>query len=132
MKTRFLFIVAVVVFFGACEKSDDLVRFELGGEEKFRVQQDYFSEDEVLNFTITEINDSRCPSDVVCVWQGEALVNIEIKSPQPGTITLSTHDNLIDTLGSYSYELKNVSPYPVSTEAISLEDYVVRLKIVKL
>lgn len=132
MKTKILFVVSLIILLASCQKEDDLGFFDIGIEKKFQAHNEYLSNDQSLKFTITEINDSRCPSDIVCVWQGEAVVNIEVKSPQSGVIALSTYDNLKDTVGNYSFELIRVAPYPISTETIELEDYEVSLKIVKL
>ncbi len=85
-----------------------------------------------MNFLVTEINDSRCPSDVVCVWQGKADVKINVKSPVSGSLPLNSYDQLVDTIGNYSFELKEISPYPGSTKVIKPEDYTVTLKIVEL
>ena len=101
-------------------------------EENFKIGEVYISEYNILEFTVTEITDSRCPSDVVCVWQGEAIVKIEIDTPQKDVIILSTYDNVIDTSGIYSFELIDVTPYPISTQTINLEDYNVTLKIEEL
>ena len=89
-----------------------------------------------MKFSITEINDSRCASDVTCIWAGKADVTIEVESPVKGSLVLSTIENGIDhktdTLGNYSFQLIDVSPYPVSTQIIKLEEYDVTLKIQKL
>jgi hypothetical protein len=102
-------------------------------ENEFKINGVYHSSDNSLKFSITEINDSRCPSDVVCVWAGKADVKIKVESPFSGNLVLSTMNNgfykNIDTLGNYSFQLVDVSPYPISTEEIKLEDYSVTLKI---
>ena len=105
MKKLFLLLVFTGLIFVACDKEILPETFDFGLEEDFQMGEDYQSADHSLRFAITEINDSRCPSDVVCVWQGEAVVKIEVESPQSGSIELSTFDNLIDTLGYYSFEL---------------------------
>lgn len=114
-----------------CNQEIFPVTFLLGLEKDYQINKEYQSNDNELKFEITVINDSRCPGDVVCIWQGEAVVKIEVKTPQSGTIELSTYDNLTDTVGSYSFELINVSPYPVSTEIIDPKDYNVTLNIKK-
>lgn len=125
-----LCVLGLVVY--ACNKEFFTDIFVTGMEDEFKIGTDYQSNDSDLKFKISVIQESRCPSDVVCVWQGQAVVKIVVKSPVPGTIELSTYDNLIDTLGSYSFELVDVSPYPVSTEVIKPEDYHVKLKIENL
>ncbi len=130
-KILVLGLLAFSVFSCETENNGDNY-FDYGMEMEYRINQEYISDDQNLKFTITDINDTRCPSDVFCIWQGTALVTIEVSSPQVGIITLSTHDNLIDTVGNYSFELKDIGPYPVSTETIELEDYEVSLKVIKL
>ena len=115
-----------------CNKEILPEAFILGLERDYQINRDYQSDDNELKFEINVINDSRCPSDVVCIWQGEAVVKIEVKSPQYGIIELSTFDNLVDTVGYYSFELVDVSPYPVSTRVIKPKDYKVTLQISKI
>ena len=129
-------ILSILFFAGlllvSCNEEIVPVTFDFSMEENFETGEIYLSEDNLLEFSITDIADSRCPSDVVCIWQGKADVKIEIESPQKGSIVLSTYDNIIDTFGIYSFELIDVSPYPISTEIIELVDYMVTLKIEEL
>ncbi|MDP2718114.1 MAG: hypothetical protein Q8P02_05195 [Candidatus Micrarchaeota archaeon] len=64
----------------------------------------------------TDVSDSRCPSDVVCVWAGIVSVKAVVRqgaataafTPTAGrnatNVTLNTQ--------SYAVQLKNVAPYP--------------------
>ncbi len=113
-----------------CNKEETAKPFTL--ESKFKIDQVFHSTNNPLEFTLAEINDSRCPSDVVCVWKGQAEVKIIVKSPVQGTIVLNTFNHEIDTLGTYVFQLADVSPYPISTKTIALEEYDVTLKIEKL
>ena len=120
----------MLTFFSLSCKQETLPEsFILGQEKNFEWGTDYYSNANNIKLTITEINDSRCPSDVVCVWQGEAVVKIEVETSTIKTIKLSTFDNQKDTIDLFSIELIDVSPYPVSTKNIELEDYTVKLKI---
>lgn len=89
-------------------------------------------------FRFSDVNDSRCPEDVVCVWEGEAVVTIdcwtdtqyigviEIKAPPAE----SQYDAVRDPLRGYYYQLtcKAVDPYPRSIVTTPKEDYVVTLQ----
>lgn len=132
MKKLFLLVMLVGIAFVSCNEELLPETFNLGLEKDFKLGGEYKLSNKSLIFSIFEINDSRCPTDVVCVWEGKADVRINVESPQPGSILLSTYDNLKDTIGGYSFELIEVSPYPISTETIKLEDYNVTLKIVEL
>ena len=129
-----LLISIISLFLLACNKNDEveLEDFELGTEEQFKLGAINKSADNLLKFRITEINDSRCPSDVTCVWEGMVEVKISIENPITDSIALNSHNNLIDTVGQYIFELKEITPYPVSTKTIELEDYDVTLKIFEL
>jgi hypothetical protein len=132
MKTiSFLFLLTSISLV-SCNKETVSESFSLGLENNFKIHGEYNSIDNLLNFEIVEINDSRCPSDVVCVWQGKADVKIEIRNPVHSSIILNTFDNQIDSVGNYLFELKDVSPYPISTKVIKLEEFNVTLKIVEL
>ena len=129
MKNLVWALILFAVVFLSCNKNDSLDSFKIGIEEEFKQGQINEGNDNSLQFSITEINDSRCPSDVICIWEGKADVKIEIESPQKGNLILSTYNNHIDTFGIYTFELIEVSPYPVSTETIELKDYNVTLLI---
>jgi hypothetical protein len=130
MKQITLSVFFFLFIFSSCNKDEQIKTLVL--EEKFQIDQAFVSSDNSLKFTITEINDSRCPSDVVCVWQGEAVVKIAVESPLAGTLELSTFHNPSDTLGTYIFQILEVTPYPVSTETIELNEYNVKLKVEKL
>jgi hypothetical protein len=130
MKKLMLIAVVTLLLF-ACNREKETFpeSFPIGAEKSVKVGDEYLSDVQSLKFKITEMQDSRCPSDVVCIWQGEALVTIDVESPVEGKLTLSTFDNQLDTLGNFSFELVEVLPYPVSTKIIKLEEYEIRLKI---
>lgn len=125
------FLIAVICL-SACNKEDSSETFRFGFEEIFQRGKINLANDNSLQFNIIEINDSRCPSDVICIWQGEAIIKINIEKPHSGLVELSTYDNLIDTIGAFSFQLIDVSPYPISTQSLEQDDYNVVLKIEKL
>lgn len=129
MKYLVLTLALTFSLFVSCNNEDQLDTFNIGEEVVFKHGEINQSNINSLEFAITSINDSRCPSDVQCVWQGKVDVTIRIEKPSVGTIELSSYNNSIDTLGDFSFELIDVAPYPVSTEAIELKDYLVSLKI---
>ncbi|NCB09501.1 MAG: hypothetical protein EOM73_15235 [Bacteroidia bacterium] len=122
-----LFVSGILLF--SCQSENFPDTFRYGLNEIFQAGDDYCSANQSLKFRIAEINDSRCPSDVICIWQGEAVVKIAVETPLSGSLELSTFNNLTDTIGPYSFELIDVAPYPISTKTIRLEEYKVTLKI---
>lgn len=75
-------------------------------------------------------SDSRCPSDVVCVWEGDGAALIEV-APLVGdskTDTLhTTLDPKVISLGLLELGLIQLDPYPISTSTIEPDEYVVTL-----
>lgn len=54
-----------------CEETIVGPTFKMGQESTFRIGRLYTSSDGQYTLQINEINDSRCPEGVQCVWQGE-------------------------------------------------------------
>ena len=84
-----------------------------------------------LGVTFSEINDSRCPSDVTCVWEGRVSVTLQIYDHlQNQRIILTNGETPSMDVGIYKINLIDVLPYPVSTKDIS-KDYVAKITISK-
>lgn len=130
MKLKILVLLMMLSFVFSCETEDDGGNyFDFGKESEFEINKEYLSNDQQLKFTISIINDSRCPTGAQCIWAGEARVTIAIESPSVDTLILSTHDKLKDTYKNIEFELIEVSPYPNIQKEIKPEDYLVMLNI---
>ena len=110
MKIR-LFILcmfAVLILFGSIGDSF--------AEKKIKLYLGQTKNAENLKFTFQNIEDSRCPSDVTCVWGGQVITTIQIQN-QTHTKTVDLAPNGSYTFFSpYKIILLDVSPYPVSTK----------------
>lgn len=73
--------------------------------------------------------DSRCPSDVTCIWQGEAtvVVNVVKSSQDMGNFSLPSglgdKNATAQIPGGYFLQIVQVEPYPTSGTKIQLENY---------
>ena len=85
---------------------------------------------------IAVLAESRCPGDVVCIHAGEVTVILRITETlisgntartDFGLTHLGTAVSTFEHDGIY-YRLAAVEPYPVSTEQIPEEDYVITLQ----
>jgi hypothetical protein len=104
-------------------------------------QQAIISSDSEKIITIGFLNvteDSRCPSDVVCIQQGQATVSIStmLNGTDTGKVALTIgRGEKSGTFGSthqqYSIKLQSLEPYPVSTTPTKPEDYVATLIVSK-
>ena len=101
------------------------VPFQLGFNQTGIIQD--------LQIKIANLTDSRCSSDVTCVWQGEVKMIIDINKNDQNlaNFSLSLNDkNLASrSFDHYSIQLIKVDPYPISTKKINLSDYDVTLKL---
>ena len=77
------------------------------------------------------VADSRCPTEVDCVWEGnaEVLVNVISENNSEVYSLNTTLDPQRITHEGYVLELIAVSPYPVYEEDVSEEDYSITLSV---
>jgi len=118
MKLIYSMFFLLFLAFVSCDEEADSTIFRYGVETDFRKDVVYTSEDNALKVEVGKISDSRCPTGVVCIWQGEATVTIQalhfLSTTPLGNLVLSTFHNPTDTLGmTWSFKLINVKPYPV-------------------
>jgi hypothetical protein len=75
------------------------------------------------------IGDSRCPSDVLCIWEGEGTVELGLTVGDGPTVSFEvTVGETIHHVGR-SFTLVRLDPYPLSTRPHVPEDYVVHLRV---
>lgn len=86
-----------------------------------------------LSIKLLEISqDSRCPSDVQCIWQGEAVLSLSIqKNDSQQIFSLSTVNSPFKNVFGYNITLLSVEPYPISTRQIDKADYAAEFNITK-
>lgn len=82
-------------------------------------------------------DDSRCPSDVTCIWQGKSTITVNVvKSGQNiGNFSLTSglgdNNATVQILDGYFLHLTKIEPYPKSGTTISLSDYVATFELSK-
>lgn len=76
--------------------------------------------------------DSRCPSDVICVWAGNGKVELRIER-SGGAATVVALNTTVEpreaSLDGYSLQLVALEPSPVSTRRIGRDEYRARLRV---
>ena len=88
-----------------------------------------------IKFAAVE-NDSRCPSDVTCVWAGNAAVKLELTGlgkAQSVTLNTSKAGQFVSetVYQGYKVTLVDLSPYPRSTQKIAASAYQATLVVSK-
>lgn len=77
-------------------------------------------------------NDSRCPTGLVCIWEGDAVATFSImKNDNVHSINLHTNnsfqnDTVIDGI---TIKLLSIMPYPIADAQIDPKDYKVEISI---
>lgn len=141
MKTLpFIVALLLVLLLSNCSKDNELTgdsTFKLNDTIELAINKSAINNEEQLTISIDSVlSDSRCPSDVVCVWEGNAEVRFLLNNDDKKTkFILNSHggDNYpSDTVvAGYNIELVELRPYPVSTSKISNSEYVADLLIKK-
>ena len=73
--------------------------------------------------------DSRCPQGVVCVWEGNAEVILEVSKNE---FALNTAlDPKEKVVSDYNIQLKDVIPYPKAGEELTPENYSIKIVVSK-
>ena len=83
--------------------------------------------DEDLRLTLKSVtDDSRCPVDVTCVWEGDAKVSVDVITPTPRAeheLHTTGRESHEAKHGAYRITLVKLEPAPRSTTTISASDY---------
>lgn len=136
MDARILLAAAIVT--GACSppsnrsangpqsppaaSTDDTLTIALG--------EDASTRDRGLAVTfVRQDSESRCPANVVCVWQGDAGVRLRAKSAV-GIVEATIHtarDPKVIEVGGYRISLVDVQPYPGASDSTRTPRVVVRV-----
>lgn len=122
------FILMSVIFFTNCSQSDSEI------DASYQVQNKACTNIKGTAYSICleSVEDSRCPSNGICVWEGNATANFVLNSATESTsFTLNTNrkfqrDTIINGL---NIELLDVTPYPLLDTTINPDTYLAELKI---
>jgi hypothetical protein len=114
-----------------------LSEFSLDEEFSLSIGQSALIQGESLTIKFIEVtSDSRCPSDVTCIWVGEVSCLTEVKKGNLGPLKLVlTEPGLNDQAATQifdGYEIKfRVDPYPMSGKQIAKDEYRLVMSVTK-
>lgn len=130
-----LVTIGLVLFGVGCNPPEDNTP-GLGDKFVLPIGQTASIEDEPITIKFVQIiGDSRCPTGVQCVWQGEVSCKLQITYhkalftkviTQPGL----TREPALDDFADYQLQF-NVLPYPVEGERIKTGDYRLEMVVTK-
>ena len=133
MKVSFV-LLAVVLTIAGCAMPTD-IDAEFGKVFSLNVnQQAQLPDGNVIRFVMVE-EDSRCPQDAACFWEGNAVVLLELieQGLPPRPIRLNTHEEFGRevTVRGYTISLYNLNPIPHTEREIKPDEYVVELRVTR-
>jgi hypothetical protein len=130
-------LVTALIATAACAPEVDAKTVSLGHSFSLAVGQSASidGEDLAIRF-IDVIADSRCPSGVVCIWQGEVACLVEITYSGTGQQKVLTYPGLTQEpsnaqFGPYQFTF-SVEPYPEAGEEIEKSEYRLNLLVTEV
>lgn len=136
MKYSILSISAIVMVFSTVLPhafSDDILNLKLGEEFEIGSNQTVSLPQENIVIRLVNVTDSRCPSDVTCIWAGQTSVDLDIQKNRHAyplsLVSLGGKSLAVKSFDHYVVQLIKVDPYPISGKTISFSDYIVTLRI---
>ncbi len=111
---------------------DDITAVQEDGSFELQVGDRARSGDFVVRF-LSVPHDSRCPYDVSCVWEGDAVVRLDLSTNDYGDVVNlhlnSSQGPFSADLDDHVVEFLDLAPAPYSGHTISQGDYIARLRI---
>lgn len=143
MKINHLAVLVTSLLIVACASNKALPtepvvysQAEAADSVRVRVGQTIVVEGIRVRFNAVE-SDSRCPSDVVCVWEGDAAANFVVEQNcncDTPAFELKLHTTLQPKSGSaygFKVELLNLQPYPRASSPTKPDAYNAWIRLTK-
>ncbi len=126
MRSYFLYFLLMISV--ACQNNLTPERYEYGKEFELKIgEQIRIGSDRIQVEFVDVLEDSRCPSNVTCVWAGNGKVQIRFDQDN---IHLNTYLEPQETsVENINIQLLDLEPYPEHPRQFEKEDYKVRLLI---
>ncbi len=130
-KLLFLLAIAALTSNFQCSRAKS---FELNRPFELRYLQEAYNSESDLKILFSSIpEDSRCPRNTSCVWEGRAVIDLTLTGKRDTTLSLTdqagkpelakvTYDGLL-------FRLITVRPYPVADQQIPTDAYSVELEV---
>lgn len=118
MRIRIACTVIVAIMAGACSRPSSAPREASAGETiELAVGETVALRDAAARVLFVGANDSRCPSDVVCVTAGDVVIVLAFSGDagaRTDTLYLVRQPKTL-SYGGFRFEAAAVQPYPKST-----------------
>jgi hypothetical protein len=118
VNTRTIVVIAAAVAVAACAGITSAPRdVSVGQSVELSIGETANVTPGSVRVQLTGINDSRCPSDVVCVQAGDAMIILALSgagADRVDTLSLVKPPKSVN-YGGYRFEALDVQPYPKSS-----------------
>lgn len=140
MNRIFLLFFISLPFLSCAENNDpNCLKPQLGEELSIRINRTATYCIEGFSITFEDVvNESRCPSDVTCIWAGFVQVKLELEANgKKSTVELAS-DSLVTGVPSevvfdlFTIKLIDVTPYPAVSAKIDTDKFEVILIVDKI
>jgi len=130
-----LAVLAVLVTLPACASVDSIIIAEPDVAFSLPVGKTAGVAGSTTRLTFRQVReDSRCPTNVVCVWEGDAKIELlPVREGAAGqSVILSLHTPNEGQVGDLFVRFVGLTPYPATPEPSSPPQYVAELVIRRL
>ena len=122
----FTFIILLMI--ASCNQdSVRVVDISLSQEFTLKIGEQASIDNASLFVRFTDVvEDSRCPIDAQCIWQGNGKISLEIQKPNSEKVTRTVNTTLDPqdvVYDSYEIQFKQLRPEPIAGSEIKPEDY---------
>ena len=128
MKVLVFTLLAVLAFAGsAAARQGDTVSLKIG-------QQRTVKPSKVRIKFLSVVEDSRCPTDVNCIWAGNAKIKVLVSTSRTSR-EFEINTNLGpqgDQLDGWAINLVSLTPHPTSKGAPRASSYVAKFTVTRL
>ncbi len=137
-KILLVFLAVCMIGLSACTKEGGKNTFAYGKIFELDFGMFKTSDDGLVKLSFDTIEDSRCPLNVICVWEGQAEVTFKVTISDEEPVDLKLINRVgypelgVDTLGNFIFTLEEVLPYPEEPNQLDDEDYLVKMKVEEL
>lgn len=128
MRSGFLYLLLIISV--ACQNNLTHDLYDYGDEFNLKLGEEVQIGRERISVKFVDVlEDSRCPSNVTCVWAGNGKVQIQLDQDNIQLNTyLEPHEVSVENV---NIQLLGLEPYPKYPRQFEKEDYRVRLLIKK-
>ena len=131
-----MFLLSGVLAAGSCSAADSPTTPAEGAEFQLKIGESATPvEGDGLTVTFTDVvGDSRCPTEVVCVWAGEVTIALELAGAGQAAsrveLTIGADPAKASAaLDGHTLHLLRVDPYPQAPGKIERSQYRATLKV---